>query len=177
MNIDRNRARDLIAGNQIDRNSLAHKRALVLAAALDELPAMYEEIIGYDPTYDDHDEQPSETMRTVLLGYLDECMVEDMHAASETVTETPVRIPLDSTAPIVKVPTPPQGLTLDTPNLDNCEDDELEAWRKAFSDLALICAYMQEARDLRRSGLLSRAQPLEERADTLHSRLPSGVRW
>jgi hypothetical protein len=143
----------------IDRNSLAHKRALVQAAALDELPGMYEEIIGYDPTYDDHDEQPSETMRASLLSYLDECMVEDAQAEPVTVAATP------------------EPLTLNTPNLDACTDEELEQWCDAFNVLACICSLMRMSRRDRRTGDVQIAMKHEARADELHRALPAGVRW
>jgi hypothetical protein len=142
----------------IQNATMAARLAQVKAAPLAELPALYERFIGYNPTEDDHDERPSEAMREILIGYLDECMIEESKFEAAAAAK-------------------PEGITLNTPNLDHCDDDELRAWAEAFARLAIISNMMLHARELRRDGMIDRAMVREHEARCDYDALPAGVRW
>lgn len=74
-------------------------------------------------------------------------------------------------------PAKPEGLTLDTPNLNHCDDVELHRWCEAFNSLARIASCMRLARHHRRNGDIQRAREWEGKADDVYDTLPSGVRW
>jgi hypothetical protein len=75
------------------------------------------------------------------------------------------------------IPAKPEGINLDTPNLDACDDEELRDWRRAFATLAEIANHLQTARYLRLRGAIEAAREREQWIDAAIATLPAGVRW
>jgi hypothetical protein len=68
-------------------------------------------------------------------------------------------------------------ITLDIPNLDHEEPDELDELRKHLEWLAAYCDCTANAMRARRNGNVSTALKLEHRAQMLYELLPPSWRW